>query len=214
MTADESGLRSRLATVETAVPREQPVATEARVSWLEVALRLILWCGAAALVLWIDSTTKGAPHPIVLHHYRHVELLDLVPTALFLLWLGLYRAKTIALGAGLMFGGLLGNGSELIRSGYATDWILVGHYVTNVADIALVLGLLCLWINIALLWRRRRIVHSSRSWLRYAAGLTAAGCGLAVALATDDLRLGEVVFFLLLLEALVLERLVRRRVLT
>lgn len=194
------------------IPAEQQVTPTSEPATLtEIILRLFLWAASAGGALAIDVWSKAASHPIVLHHFKHVEAIDLIPTGLFLLCLGVYRSKLVALGAGLMFGGLLGNGIELLRYGYATDWIVVWQYVTNIADIAAVLGLLCLWANVLLLWRRKKVRQHVSAWLRNVAALTAVCCGAVVAFATGDLRLGEIVFFLVLIEAFLLERVVRSR---
>lgn len=174
--------------------------------------RLAIWLTAAGVSWSVDLITKSQPHPIVLHHYRHSTALDLIPLGLFLFCFALSSTPLFALGTGLMFGGLLGNGGELLRHGYATDWILVGHYVTNIADISLVAGLICLYADLVLLRRRRRARKSLYSpWTRQVAFLCAASCAVLAGLVTGDLRIGESVFLLILIEAFVLERLMRRR---
>lgn len=97
---------------------------------------------AAGLTLALDLTTKAEPHPLVVDHYSHTPALALILVSVFLCALGIWHSNMLAVGAGLMFGGLCGNGGELLVRGYATDWIPVGGWVTNVADIAGLLGLL------------------------------------------------------------------------
>ena len=54
-----------------------------------------------------------------------------------------------------MLGGLLGNGGQLVVFGYASDWIPVGGWLTNVADISGAVGLICCLTGYALSVLRR-----------------------------------------------------------
>jgi hypothetical protein len=46
-----------------------------------------------------------------------------------------------------MFGGLLGNGGQVVLFGYASDWLPIGGWLTNAADIAGAVGLLCCLVD-------------------------------------------------------------------
>lgn len=118
-------------------------------------LRFAILVVTAAAVLAADVWTKEADHAAVLLHYRHITPFEFVAVGLFLFALALYRSNLLALAAGLLFGALCGNGGELLLHGYATDWIRVGRWLTNVADLAVVVGLLCICTDVVLLWCRR-----------------------------------------------------------
>lgn len=177
---------------------------------MDLLLRFSLWSAAAAVSAAVDLATKDSPHPLVLHHYGHASLLDLLPIGLFLFVSVLYGSHVFALGAGLMFGGLLGNGGELLQHGYATDWIVVGRRVTNIADICLILGLLFAWADLLLRLRRPR-KSRSLSWSLNVGALLAASCGVLAAVVSGDIRIGEIVFLLILFEAFLLDRLMKRK---
>lgn len=172
--------------------------------------RFALWLLTAGGATMVDLVTKNAAHPLVLRHYSHATALDLIPMGLFLLCFAVSGSYLSAFGGGLMFGGLFGNGGELLQHGYATDWILVGPYVTNIADILLVFGLVC--INTDLLIRRKRATRRTVAsrWLRHVGGGIALATGCVAGLATADLRMGEAVFFLVLIEAFLMERVMSR----
>jgi hypothetical protein len=129
-------------------------------------LRFIICAATAATVLLADVWTKDASHDIVLLHYRHITPLEFGGVAVFLLFLALYRSNLLALAAGLLLGALGGNGGELLLHGYATDWIHLGRWLTNIADLAVVAGLLCTCADIVSLWSARwrgeRIESSSQ----------------------------------------------------
>ncbi len=105
--------------------------------------RLVLWTSSAALSLGIDVVTKSAPHSMVVDHYSHTPGIILLGLGVFLFLLGIWRSRVVAIGSGLMFGGLCGNGGQIILYGYASDWLPVGGWLTNAADISGALGLLC-----------------------------------------------------------------------
>jgi lipoprotein signal peptidase len=105
--------------------------------------RFLLWSAAAAASFFVDAATKAVPHAEVVNNHSHTPELMLLLVGLFLCVLGLWHSRTLAVGAGFMFGGLLGNGGQLIVFGYASDWIPVGGWLTNVADISGAIGLLC-----------------------------------------------------------------------
>ena len=110
---------------------------------MSVHARLALLFGTAALTLAADVTTKVIPHAQVAEHYAHIPILLLFLVGGFLIALGARYSATLAIGAGLMVGGLCGNGGQLILFGYASDWIRLGDWLTNVADIADAVGLVC-----------------------------------------------------------------------
>ena len=110
---------------------------------MQVLIRFALWSTAGAATLTADVVTKAAPHAMVVHHYSNTPAVVLVLVGLSLYALGLWHSNVLAVGAGLMFGGLCGNGGQLLLYGYATDWIPVGGWLTNIADIAGALGLVC-----------------------------------------------------------------------
>lgn len=104
---------------------------------------LALWVSCAGLSFGVDAVTKALPHAVVVNHYAHTPALLLAGLAIFLLLLGLGKSPLVAVGSGFMFGGLCGNGGQVLLFGYASDWIPVGAWLTNVADIAGAAGLLC-----------------------------------------------------------------------
>lgn len=110
---------------------------------MRVLVRLTLWLTAGTVSLLADIVTKAEPHPLVVNHYSHTPLIVLVAVSIFLFSLGLLHSNQLAIGAGLMFGGLVGNGGQLLLYGYASDWIPIGDWLTNVADISGAVGLLC-----------------------------------------------------------------------
>jgi hypothetical protein len=118
-------------------------------------VRFTLWAAAAATALLVDVVTKAAPHQLVVNHYSHTSWLVLSVVGVSLYALGLWHSNTLAVGAGLMFGGLCGNGGQLLLYGYASDWIPVGGWLTNAADIAGALGLVCCFAGCLLSPRRR-----------------------------------------------------------
>lgn len=119
-------------------------------------LRLGLWLGMSSIVLLADTVTKALPHAIVVYNMKQTPLAIVVITALALL-LAALRGPTLAtLGTGLMFGALCGNSGQILVAGHATDWIPLGTWFTNLADVAGTIGLLCcLWAYGRLLFRPR-----------------------------------------------------------
>lgn len=109
---------------------------------MRYGIRLALWLGSGVTALATDVVTKAEPHPLVIYHYAHTPVAVLVAVSVFLLAVGLWYSNLLAIGSGLMFGGLCGNGGQLLLYGYASDWIPVGGWLTNVADICGALGLL------------------------------------------------------------------------
>src|SRR5438270_13959913 len=103
--------------------------------------RFLLLSGTAAVTLGADVVTKVIPHREVVDHYSHAPIALLLLVGGFLVVLGVRYSATLAIGAGLMVGGLCGNGGQLVLFGYASDWIRFGDWLTNVADIADALGL-------------------------------------------------------------------------
>ncbi len=109
---------------------------------MRLLIRLVLWLTSGAVALSADVATKAAPHETVVNHPSDTPLVVLVLVGLCLYALGLWHSNTLAIGAGLMFGGLCGNGGQLVLYGYASDWIPIGQWLTNVADIAGAVGLM------------------------------------------------------------------------
>ena len=105
--------------------------------------RLILWLAAGLLVFLVDLGTKAAPHDRVAHNAAHTPAIVFLGVAAFLFAVALWHSNLIAVGAGLMFGALCGNAGELLVLGYATDWIPLGGWLTNVADLAGAAGFIC-----------------------------------------------------------------------
>lgn len=128
---------------------------------MPVKTRFLLWSTAAAACFLLDAVTKAAPHANTVNNYSHTPGLMLLVVGLFLCGLGLWHSRTLAVGAGLMFGGLLGNGLQLVLYGYASDWIPVGGWLTNVADISGALGLVCCFTGyvVSLLRPRTMATH-------------------------------------------------------
>jgi lipoprotein signal peptidase len=57
-------------------------------------------------------------------------------------------ARIIAPSIAMVLGGMLGNLLEILYFGYATDWLAIGTTVCNFADIAMVLGVLLLFLGL------------------------------------------------------------------
>ena len=110
---------------------------------MRLLVRFVIWLSAGLASLTADIVTKAVPHPLVINHYAHISLAVLVVVSLLLCSIALWHSNTLSLGSGLMFGGLCGNGGQLVLYGYASDWIPIGGWLTNVADIAGALGLVC-----------------------------------------------------------------------
>jgi lipoprotein signal peptidase len=110
---------------------------------MDLVTRFALWMSTSLAALVADVATKSAPHATVVHNQAHTPPLLFALVGCFLWVLGLWHSRLLAIGAGLMFGGLCGNGGQLLLTGYATDWIPVGGWLTNVADISGALGLVC-----------------------------------------------------------------------
>jgi hypothetical protein len=123
---------------------------------MKLLARLILWMTSAAVALVLDVVTKLLPHPVVLNHYADAPILVAIVLGAALFGVGLWYSGTIAVGAGLMFGGLWGNVGQILLKGYATDWIPVGAWRTNVADVAAAIGLVCCFTGYARLLLTRR----------------------------------------------------------
>jgi len=173
--------------------------------------RIAIWASTAFIVLTLDILTKEATHDVVLFHYRHITPIEFAAVAIFLLALAVYRSNVLALAAGLLFGALCGNGGELLLHGYATDWIRVGRWLTNVADIAVVAGLLCIYADILATWAGRWRRGRSRSpWTINLGTLTAIACSVPAGIMTDSVEIGLLVFAAILLEAYLLVLIKRR----
>jgi hypothetical protein len=114
---------------------------------MKTATRFGLWLTAALFALGTDVVTKAEPHPTVAHNYSHTPAALLFALAACLCILGVGHSKTLAVGAGLMFGGLCGNGGQLLAYGYASDWLPIGGWLTNAADIFGFLGITCCGIG-------------------------------------------------------------------
>ncbi len=110
---------------------------------MSAVLRLTLWATAALAALVADVVTKAQPHEVVAFHSAHTPAVVIGLAGVLLCLLALWRSTPITVGAGLMFGGLCGNGSEILLHGYATDWLPLAGWLTNVADLAAAAGLLC-----------------------------------------------------------------------
>ncbi len=105
-------------------------------------VRFALWISFAAAAFLADVLTKIAPHDVVAHHYARTPTLIFVFVGILLCALGVTHSRALAIGSGLMFGGLCGNAEELLLRGYASDWVPIGHWLTNVADLCAAFGLL------------------------------------------------------------------------
>ena len=130
---------------------------------MDLSTRFGLWMSTSLAALAADIATKAAPHATVVHNQAHTPPLLFVLVGCFLWILGLWHSRLLAVGAGLMFGGLCGNGGQLLLSGYATDWIPIGGWLTNVADIAGALGLLCCFAGYAVSAFQRRAMRVGAS---------------------------------------------------
>jgi lipoprotein signal peptidase len=117
--------------------------------------RIALMALAALGALLLDVATKATPHDTIVNNYSHTPAALLVLVAVFLCILGTWHSNTVAIGAGLMFGGLLGNGGQILLYGYASDWIPLGGWLTNVADLSGGAGLLCCLVGYVLTVFRR-----------------------------------------------------------
>lgn len=118
-------------------------------------VRSILWLTCAGVSFGTDAVTKAVPHEVVVNHYAQTPAGILVLLAVFLAVLGVWRSRLVAIGSGLMFGGLCGNGGQVLLFGYASDWIPIGNWLTNVADIAGAVGLLCCFADYVGVTRHR-----------------------------------------------------------
>jgi hypothetical protein len=123
---------------------------------MRMTTRFALFCGAALASFLADIVTKATPHSLVVNNYSHTPGIVLVLVGLFLCALGLWHSRLLAVGAGFMFGGLCGNGGQLLLYGYASDWIPLGGWLTNVADISGAVGLLCCFTGYVVSIRSRR----------------------------------------------------------
>jgi hypothetical protein len=110
-----------------------------------LARRLGLWASCAALVVALDVITKATPHAVTATNHARTSTPTYVLVGCFLLSLTAWKSPLIVAGAGLMFGALTANAGQVLLQGYATDWIPVAGWLTNLADIAGAIGLiLCL----------------------------------------------------------------------
>jgi lipoprotein signal peptidase len=105
-----------------------------------------LLCAAGATVI-VDAVTKWMPHPVTVENRSSLPVWAIVAIALCLVGLGVTRSRLVAAGSGLLLGGLLGNDGQVLLQGYATDWISVGSWFTNIADVAGGAGFLCCCIG-------------------------------------------------------------------
>ncbi len=128
---------------------------------MPVPARLLLWFSMGTVVFLADAVTKAAPHSEVVYNYSHTPLFVFAGAGLFLCVLAVWQSGLIVAGAGLMFGGLCGNAGQLVVVGYATDWIPIAGWLTNVADIAGAAGFLCCCLGSAI--RAARLRHPSRN---------------------------------------------------
>lgn len=110
---------------------------------MQPASRAALFLSLAAGSFVLDGATKLTPHGTEAANYSAFPLWLLVTVALCLFALAISHSTLVAAGTGLMLGGLAGNGIQLAVEGYATDWIQVGGWLTNIADISGAVGLLC-----------------------------------------------------------------------
>jgi hypothetical protein len=116
---------------------------------MDLFIRFSLWVSTGLTAVVADIATKSAPHATVVHNQAHTPPLIFALVGCFLWILGLWHSRLLAIGAGLMFGGLCGNAGQLLLSGYATDWIPIGGWLTNIADISGALGLVCCFTGYA-----------------------------------------------------------------
>ncbi len=106
--------------------------------------RLLLWISTGTATFAADTITKALPHAPVVHNYSAPPAIVFALVGLFLCMLAAWQSAVVVAGAGLMFGGLCGNAVQLVVTGYATDWIPLAGWLTNVADLAGAAGfLLC-----------------------------------------------------------------------
>src|SRR5436309_5805360 len=98
---------------------------------MDLSLRLTLWILAATVAFITDVVTKALPHERVVNHYAQVPLVPLLLVGLGLLVIGARYSPAVAIGSGLMFGGLCGNAGESLIHGYATDGMPVAAWRTN-----------------------------------------------------------------------------------
>lgn len=105
--------------------------------------RAVLLSLCALGTLGLDVGTKLAPHAAVAGNYSRMPVPLMVVVGLALVIVGVSHSNLVAAGAGLMLGGLAGNGGQILLAGYATDWIPLGGWLTNVADLAGAMGLGC-----------------------------------------------------------------------
>ena len=106
-------------------------------------MRYVLWAAAGLISLGADVVTKATPHALVINNYAHTPILLIILAGAFLCLLARASSLLVAMGAGLMFGALCGNAGQLLLFGYASDWLPVGGWLTNVADIAGAVGFIC-----------------------------------------------------------------------
>lgn len=132
---------------------------------MRLATRFTLWLVAGVASLLADVITKAAPHALVVNNHAHTHPVIFFVVGSFLGALGLWHSRLLAVGAGLMFGGLCGNGGQLILHGYATDWIPIGGWLTNIADISGAAGLICCFTGYAIsaISRQRATYQSERA---------------------------------------------------
>lgn len=123
---------------------------------MRTLMRLLLWLATGLASLSADIATKAAPHSFVVYNYSRTPAVVYVLVAVFLCVLALWHSNLIAVGAGLMFGGLCGNAGQLMLLGYATDWLPVGTWLTNLADVSGAAGLICCCTGYALSLAGRR----------------------------------------------------------
>src|SRR5581483_1591282 len=109
---------------------------------LSAGARFAVWVAAAAASLTADIATKALPHDLILQNARPTPWPLLVVAGVALLVLGLWDSPILAVGAGLMFGGLCGNGGQLLIYGAVSDWLRFGDWVTNIADLSGFTGLI------------------------------------------------------------------------
>ncbi len=126
---------------------------------MDLVRRFALWIFSALAVFAADISTKAAPHHVIAHNGAHTPFVLIVFVSCFLCGLGLWHSRLLALGSGLMFGGLCGNAGQFLLTGYATDWIPIGGWLTNVADISGAVGLVCCFVGYVLSAVQRRAVH-------------------------------------------------------
>jgi hypothetical protein len=127
---------------------------------MDLTTRFALWSTSGTAAFVADVVTKAAHHSEVARNGAHTPPLVFIFVGCFLWTLGLWHSRLLAIGAGLMFGGLCGNAGELFLNGYATDWIPIGGWLTNVADICGAIGLLCCFVGYGRALVQRRTVQT------------------------------------------------------